>query len=162
MSANKHTNEPWPPFTDIATTMTPDPEGTPVAILSCDDYIRARACVNACAGIPNEQLECDNVEFVRIFNERNTLKNQRDELLDIMDAAARTLDRDGDEWGLAADFRAAIASIKNGAPATCEKCNTPDLCREYGRACDPYEIPETSVPAIVFYPAGSLGEEVHS
>lgn len=41
---------------------------------------RIVACVNACAGIPNEQLECDNIEFVRIFNERNHLKQQRDEL----------------------------------------------------------------------------------
>lgn len=56
--------------------------------------------------------------------------------------------------------RTVIASVKGGAPATCQKCNTPDLCREYGRACDPYDIPETSIPAIVFYPAGSLGEEV--
>lgn len=43
----------------------------------------------------------------------------------------------------------------------CTKCNTPDLCREYGRACDfGLQLPETSVPALVFYPAGSLGEEV--
>ena len=41
------------------------------------------------------------------------------------------------------------------------KCNTPNLCREYGRACDfGLQLPETSVPALVFYPAESLGEEV--
>lgn len=52
-----HTKEPWPPFTDIATMMTPDPEGTPAAIISWDDYIRARSCVNACAGISTDSLE---------------------------------------------------------------------------------------------------------
>ena len=57
MSENKHTPEPWPVFSDIATTLTPDPEGTPVAILSWDDYIRARACVNACARIETSLLE---------------------------------------------------------------------------------------------------------
>lgn len=57
MSENKHTPEPWPVFTDIATIITPDPNGTPVAILSWDDYIRARACVNACAWIPTETIE---------------------------------------------------------------------------------------------------------
>lgn len=44
---------------------------------------------------------------------------------------------------------------------SCTKCTTPDLCREYGRACDfGLQLPETSVPALVFYPSGSLGEEV--
>ena len=57
MSENKHTPEPWPVFSDIATTLTPDPEGAPAAILSWDDYIRARACVNACPGIETQDLE---------------------------------------------------------------------------------------------------------
>lgn len=57
MSENKHTPEPWPVFSDIATTLTPDPEGAPAAILSWDDYIRARACVNACARIETSLLE---------------------------------------------------------------------------------------------------------
>jgi len=52
----EHTKEPWPVFTDIAVMMTPDPESTPAAILSWDDYIRARACVNACAWISTDEL----------------------------------------------------------------------------------------------------------
>ncbi|MBP6421584.1 MAG: hypothetical protein KA271_01695 [Propionivibrio sp.] len=78
---NAHTNEPWPVFTDIATMVTPDPDGTPVAIISWDDYIRARACVNACAGIPNEELECDNVTFAKLLLERAKFRSQRDKLL---------------------------------------------------------------------------------
>ena len=83
MSENKHTNEPWPHFTDIATTMTPDPEGTPVAILSWDDYIRARACVNACAGIDTDQLETGSInKSLQMFAlESATYRRQRDELL---------------------------------------------------------------------------------
>ncbi|MBU0752380.1 MAG: hypothetical protein KJ787_13990 [Gammaproteobacteria bacterium] len=42
---------------------------------------RIVACVNACRGIPNEHLEADDVAFILVFNERNTLKQQRDELV---------------------------------------------------------------------------------
>lgn len=66
------------------------------------------------------------------------------------------------------DWREYIAAVdRRGQPEkqanieSCTKCTTPDLCREYGRACDyRLQLPETSVPALVFYPAGSLGEEV--
>jgi len=75
-----HTKEPWPVFTDIATTMTPDPEGTPVAILSWDDYIRARACVNACAGISTDNLE-ENLPVKELARRYNAALRQRDELL---------------------------------------------------------------------------------
>ncbi len=81
---NAHTNEPWPVFTDIATMVTPNPDGTPVAIISWDDYIRARACVNACAGIPNEELECDNVTFAKLLLERAKFRSQRDKLLKLL------------------------------------------------------------------------------
>ena len=47
-----HTPEPWPPR---------DPRWGPEARLSWDDYDRARACVNACAGIPTEHLERGSV-----------------------------------------------------------------------------------------------------
>jgi len=41
-----HTPEPWADY-----------RNTLPATLSATDYARARACVNACAGIPTEQLE---------------------------------------------------------------------------------------------------------
>lgn len=91
---------------------------------------RIVACVNACAGIPNDQLECDNIEFVRIFNERNTLNKQRDELLaacqglmkahritaarppQTVEQAEQQLD---DIRNAVAAAEAAIASVKGGA-----------------------------------------------
>lgn len=99
------------------------------------------------------------------------LTNQRDELLSLLVEFSDALPSDdymaaqGQTPGpLLQRIRLAIASAKGEAPTTCTKCNTPDLCREYGRACDPYpgQDAETSVPAIVFYPAGSLGEQVES
>lgn len=42
---------------------------------------RLVACWNACEGIPLEQLECDQPTFVQMLLERQTLKQQRDELL---------------------------------------------------------------------------------
>ena len=36
-------------------------------------------------------LNVDNVEFVRIFNERNTLKHQRDELLSALERAVQSI-----------------------------------------------------------------------
>lgn len=83
-----YTKEPWPVFSDIATNMTPDPEGTPVAILSWDDYIRARACVNACANVPDSELvygfpQLGSVAIVHSsFAERlERVTQERDELL---------------------------------------------------------------------------------
>lgn len=73
----EHTKEPWPVFTDIAVLMTADPNGSPVAVLSWDDYVRARACVNACAGIPIDVLERVGLNWDRL----EELKQQRDELL---------------------------------------------------------------------------------
>ncbi len=78
-----HTPEPWPAFTDIAVMTTPDPEGTPVAILSWDDYIRARACVNACAGLDTEFLEMSSGNDPSVWTGAaiGRLRKQRDELL---------------------------------------------------------------------------------
>ncbi|MBM2884062.1 hypothetical protein JFK97_06630 [Chromobacterium phragmitis] len=52
-----HTKEPWPHFADMCKPVTSYPESAPTARLSPDDYNRARACVNACAGISTEHLE---------------------------------------------------------------------------------------------------------
>ena len=55
---------------------------------------RIAACVNACKGVTNEQLEMDAVAFVEVFNERNTLKRQRDKLLAALNLIE--VDKDGD------------------------------------------------------------------
>ena len=114
-----HTKEPWPVFTDIATTMTPDPEGTPVAILSWDDYIRARACVNACAGISTDNLE-ENLPVKELARRYNAALRQRDELL----AALKSVNESAvcfakGEYSISADaiskVENAIASVKGGS-----------------------------------------------
>lgn len=55
--SEQHTPEPWPEYIEVAVVMTPNPDGPDAAVLSFEDYRRARACVNACAGIPTENLE---------------------------------------------------------------------------------------------------------
>lgn len=45
------------------------------------DARRIVACVNACAGIPTEELLVDNVEFGRMLKERARLTKQRDDLV---------------------------------------------------------------------------------
>ena len=47
----KHAPEPWLPWADH-----PGDKDCPLP-MGRDDYERARACVNACVGIPTEQLE---------------------------------------------------------------------------------------------------------
>ncbi|HEY6022271.1 MAG TPA: hypothetical protein VIY48_21155, partial [Candidatus Paceibacterota bacterium] len=42
---------------------------------------RFLACVNACTGIPNVQLECDKITFIEMLKDRNAAVRQRDELL---------------------------------------------------------------------------------
>ena len=42
---------------------------------------RIVACIHACAGISNEDLEMDNSAFIRVFRELRALKKQRFKLL---------------------------------------------------------------------------------
>lgn len=53
----KHTQEPWPYYIDVAQNMTPNPDGPDAAVLSFEDYERARICVNRLAGISDEDIE---------------------------------------------------------------------------------------------------------
>ena len=116
-------------------------------------------------GANQEESTLDEVR--RVVNAHDNLVSalrvahrQRDELL--------TICRNVVERGICSSdvkaMKAAIACAFSACAATCEKCNSPDLCRKFGRACDPYpgEENETSAPAIFFYPAGSLGEAVDS
>lgn len=182
MSDNKHTPEPMFQF-DFNQLATFENGRTPI-LLTEDQYRRAKACVNACAGMSNEQVSHGLVSA----SVHSALAQQRDELLAAIKSISKITGDAGFNIGgplehcpgeidhdeakrllsLACEYlkdtskaaHRAIASVKSEESATCEKCNTPDLCREYGRACDPYDLPETSVPAIVFYPAGSLSEPI--
>lgn len=66
----KHTKEPWPYFIDIATQMHPIND-VQAAIISPEDYIRARICVHACAGLTNEQLESGYIQKLIQENKDN-------------------------------------------------------------------------------------------
>jgi len=120
---------------------------------------RIVACVNACKGIDIGALESDGfpMKLAGIL----ALKNERDELLARLDVvcevqivsgtynrirAEREFAVDDLEYDLfSAGWKAAIASVKG--------------VQSHGQ---PEKKPETSAPAIVFFPAGSLGEEVES
>lgn len=160
MSENKHTPEPWewskhrfnsPPFEGTLEKecgiYPPLGESGPVAIASGEaNARRIVACVNACAGLANEQL--DRVVKNPLSSYRE-LMQQRDELLAALEKCRKELSawmRDhGDDIATqeaVADARAAIAKAKGNHTE------------------QPLEMVESSAPAIVFYPAGSLGEEV--
>lgn len=112
-----HTKEPWPVFTEVATTMTPDPEGTPVAIISWDDYIRARACVNACTGIPTNILELDQAELIITLRHHEQvikqLMQQRDRLSDLADTWNSECD----------DYRAENSDLANQLAEALKQCD---------------------------------------
>lgn len=159
MSENKHTPEPWPVFSDIATTMTPDPEGTPVAILSWDDYIRARACVNACKGIPTELLERFKT-IVGSMDEVSKIEKQRDELL--ADAARYRWLRDSENQLTEDDPCVSDSFFSSWFGEKLDKVIDEMIERNasvksYGK---PEKSAKTEVQSIVFFPAGSLGEEI--
>lgn len=72
-----YTKEPWVPYTRNA-----------LVYLSSQDYIRARACVNACAGIKTEELELfdggvgrKGIALERAYAEARGIAQQRDQLL---------------------------------------------------------------------------------
>ncbi|PRP68729.1 hypothetical protein BUE93_20920 [Chromobacterium amazonense] len=62
----EHTKGPWPPFAEACKPAFLHLESSPSVRLSEDDYIRARACVNACVGISTEQLEKNGENLTEI------------------------------------------------------------------------------------------------
>lgn len=137
MTASNHTKEPWAAYKDGKREMNnvnhfiKSLAGDLVSYghLSEDDARRIVACVNACRGISNADLEMDNAAFIRVFNERteyqqlcHDLQRQRDELLE---AIMAILNSAAPEWetesGIAeyaeavSKARSAIASAKGGS-----------------------------------------------
>ena len=76
----KHTKEPWINYGSMTHRCNS-------IEISMDDYDRARACVNACAGLPTETLESAQGYKAAIdgFHEQRALlahaRNERDQLL---------------------------------------------------------------------------------
>ncbi len=87
-----HTPEPWGPFDNPPLTMI---------TLNKYDYDRARACVNACAGIPTEQLAKGNV--AALIKSLSEITQDMDE---DSDGTCETL------WEEVADARAALAPFR--------------------------------------------------
>lgn len=112
-----------------------------------DNARRIVACVNACAGICTEALE-DFAKTDRFDGPTyDDLTQQRDELLAALESLVLASNESDDScygtlatWFVRNIAEPAIASVK---------------C--YGQ---PEKSAKTEVPAIVFYPAGSLGEEI--
>jgi len=162
MSENKHTPEPWicrdNQHYNIGTS-----EGYAIADMAFEysslgqEELKANArrivaCVNACAGIPTDQLESGEARYVRNeLADIYALEKRRDELLAALEKGGHSL-REISLWDKTtakdvamakaayAEVKAAIASVKG-----------------YGQ---PEKSAKTEVPAIVFFPAGSLGEEI--
>ena len=83
---NKHTPEPMFKF-DFDKLARYENGRTPV-LLSEEQYRRARACVNACAGINTEALE-HRVHLLKAEDDQiATLTKQRDELLSALERIA--------------------------------------------------------------------------
>lgn len=148
MSENKHTPEPL--------SYGEDNDGWYVArgneqigyCLTEDDARRIVACVNACDGLDVEELERFGLGSA-LGSEIVNLRRMRDDLLAALEKCRKELSawmRDhGEDIGTreaVSEARAAIASAKS--------YGHPDKSAEN----------ETTIPAIIFYLAGSLGEEV--
>lgn len=179
----EHTPEPWewskhkfnsPPFEGTLEQecgiYPPLGESGPVAIASGEaNARRIVACVNACAGLSTgflEQIDSIQSALTGQLVVTEVLENQRDELLAAIDTVVKAIMifrneptlqrlhalRSSNGYGVlqqAMDIGLdVIASVKA------------DHFRGVTKMID--EASETSIPAIVFYPAGSLGEPVDS
>ncbi|MFM1691766.1 hypothetical protein [Aeromonas salmonicida] len=75
---SKHTKEPWLYFFDCSEPATPHPDSDGVVRLGFDDYERARVCVNACRGLPTDELEQKGL-VAAVGNQLLELERQRDD-----------------------------------------------------------------------------------
>lgn len=89
-------------------TEKPTKEYSAMLYALADEIRREEGCVTEAA----EEVEAAAERMDTLTVTIRGLEAQRARLLDVMDSAARTLDRDGDEWGLAADLRAAISETE--------------------------------------------------
>lgn len=123
----KHTQEPWDVHQDaagiIVAKVNPDLSllGLDLDEYACfmneEDARRVVACVNACAGIPTDDLEASPEHGLPHLAEfAVSLVAQRDELLAALETLARSLPQIGCERAQMMDYaNAAIAKAKGGA-----------------------------------------------
>lgn len=107
-----HTKEPWEAFCDVCESSTPHPDSEPIVRIGFDDYVRARACVNACAGFSTEDLElCPDGGLFHLASHALQLVDQRDELMKSLEHQCEVLNRNGYSTNKAQE---AIARAKGG------------------------------------------------
>ena len=115
-----HTPEPW--RANAAQADIEGPDGEEVAVCYCNDddgsdaIANARrivACVNACAGIPTEELESAGTIAVEVKDEMQDellhVIRQRDELLDVINHIVNEVKLTSSQYELC---RQALASVK--------------------------------------------------
>jgi hypothetical protein len=134
---NAHTKEPWAQHVDepdaiVAVAnpheslLTVDGDYGMAKLYNVEDARRIVACVNACAGIPTEQLEQShrNHAVTHLVEEIARLTKQRDELVKALKDLMNTLTDGPDESDIARVFtkaRAALASIHPNAQEDCAR-----------------------------------------
>lgn len=96
---SKHTAEPWPEPDMVKFRWAPHGDDLTGGVLSAADFIRARVCVNYCAGMTAEQLTEDSAEIVR--EELTRLQTIRDELAAALEYYT-TSTQDGKDDGMLA------------------------------------------------------------
>lgn len=143
---------------------------------------RIVACVNACAALDTDALEIFGL--AALGKELAILKKQRDDLLSVLRRVAWEAASYSEAVEIAKSAicetgilppKPAIASVKGSqfdvdcdggsrAGYECPVCRQCDCrgCATSDHSRDATQMNETSAPAIVFYPAGSLGEYVES
>lgn len=116
MSNLKHTPEPWGKHLQYWNNNG----GGVLVKLSLDDYMRATACVNACAGISNEELAevskyfgNDGRTYYTLVSDMREAQKQRDELLAALEKIASAW-QTGNMKGLCQIAKTAIAQVKGG------------------------------------------------
>lgn len=182
--SNKHTPPPWYASNEGGEwrVMTVDENGGyTLADMCCSDQeanaCRIVACVNALEGL-NDYALSGGWSFRGIEAYAKGLEKQRDELLVALVEARIAMrafaDPDGnmpEKTGEFADLKLALTNAEKAiagikGPWCCEKGQSQgkQVCDECAEINDGYQsclgVSVTSIPAIVFYPAGSLGEEV--
>lgn len=132
MSSQQHTPEPWKVFTVYAHPEIRDADDAFIASLPAGYVITARrivACVNACAGLPTEELGAYKGYQISSGLQLIVMKQQRDELLAAIDRFIEHANEQ--ELGFYSDGIAglvtAVARVKGSAARpkpVSQNCNT--------------------------------------
>jgi len=121
-----HTKEPWATHegdddvivsaTDPHVSLLSVKDGTFGCFWNAEDARRIVACVNACAGIPTDDLEASpKLGLLHLAEFANDLVKQRDDLLESAEEIKSWLELGDHESPMYSRLCDAIASVKAGA-----------------------------------------------